>query len=82
MQNLLLAACGFGLGATLTTLHRLHEAEVKELLGVPEPVETVALIPVGYPVGKYGPTRRRPVEKILHHGALGRHEGLRRALHR
>ena len=39
---------------------------MKELLGIPETVETVALIPVGYPVGKYGPTTRRPVEEILH----------------
>jgi len=66
VQNLLLAARGLGLGAALTTLHKLHEGEVKELLGIPEKVETVALIPVGYPVDKYGPTTRLPVEKVMH----------------
>jgi nitroreductase len=66
VQNLLLAARGLGLGASLTTLHKGHEREVKELLGIPETVETVALIPVGYPIGKYGPTTRRPVEEVLH----------------
>lgn len=66
VQNLLLAARGLGLGATLTTLHKMHEAEVKQLLGIPDTAETVALIPVGYPRGKYGPTTRRPVEEILH----------------
>ncbi|MEX0786601.1 MAG: nitroreductase family protein, partial [Dehalococcoidia bacterium] len=59
VQNLLLAARGLGLGATLTTLHKLHETEVKELLGIPADVETVALIPIGHPRGKYGPTTRR-----------------------
>ena len=67
VQNLLLAARGLGLGASLTTLHKGHEQEVKELLGVPETVETVALIPVGHPIGRYGPTTRRPVEEVTHH---------------
>ena len=66
VQNLLLAARGLGLGAVLTTLHKRHEQEVKELLGIPETVETVALIPVGYPIGSYGPTTRRPLEEIVH----------------
>lgn len=66
VQNLLLAARGLGLGASLTTMHKFHDREVKELLDIPENVETVALIPVGYPIGKYGPTTRLPVEKITH----------------
>jgi nitroreductase len=66
VQNLLLAARGLGLGATLTTLHKMHDAEVKELLGIPNTVETVALIPIGYPKGKYGPTKRRPIDEVTH----------------
>ena len=66
VQNLLLAARGLGLGASLTTLHKMHEAEVKELLGIPENIETIALIPVGHPIGKYGPAARRPVEDVTH----------------
>jgi nitroreductase len=66
VQNILLAARGLGLGATLTTLHKMHEAEVKELLGLPDNVETIALIPVGWPRGKYGPTTRRSVDEVLH----------------
>ena len=66
VQNLLLAARGLGLGATLTTLHKMHEAELKQLLGIPEKVETVALIPIGHPAGKYGPTKRRPIEDVTH----------------
>lgn len=66
VQNLLLAARGLRLGASLTTLHKLHEDDVKQLLGIPQTVETIALVPVGYPRGKYGPNRRRPVEEVLH----------------
>ena len=67
VQNLLLAARGLGLGSVITTFHRDHEREIKELLGIPNKVETAALLPVGYPVegAGYGPTRRRPVEKVI-----------------
>ena len=71
VQNLLLAARGLGLGATLTTLHRLHEQDVKDLLGIPANVEAVALIPVGHPIGRYGPTKRRPVDDVVHYDRWG-----------
>ena len=71
VQNLLLAARGLGLGATLTTLHRLHEQDVKDLLGIPANVEAVALIPVGHPISKYGPTKRRPVDDVVHYDRWG-----------
>jgi len=66
VQNLLLAARALGLGATLTTVYRTHEAEVKQLLGIPDSVETMALIPLGYPVGKFGPTSRVPAESVAY----------------
>jgi nitroreductase len=49
VQNLLLAARALGLGTVLTTLHTQYEREIKALLHIPDPVETAALIPVGYP---------------------------------
>jgi len=66
VQNLMLAARALGLGTALTTLHRAHEAEVKQLLGIPEGVETMALIPLGWPVGKFGAGPRIPVEKVTY----------------
>ncbi|MCH8162422.1 MAG: nitroreductase family protein, partial [Chloroflexi bacterium] len=66
VQNLMLAARALGLGTTLTSLHKLHEAEVKELLGVPEGVDTMALIPLGWPKGKFGKPVRMPVEKVVY----------------
>ena len=66
VQNLLLAARGLGLGSVITTIHKQYEEEIKALLGIPENVETAALLPVGYPAAgtRYGPTRRNPVEDV------------------
>ena len=68
VQNLLLAARGMGIGSVLTTLFKRHDAEIKALLGIPENIETAALLPLGYPAegDGYGPTRRRPVEEVTH----------------
>lgn len=75
VQNLMLAARALGYGTTLTTLHALHEADVKELLGVPDDVETVALIPLGRPKGKFGMPRRQPAVEVVfwdHWSATGK----------
>ncbi len=66
VQNLLLAARGLGLRASLTTLHKLHDQEMKDLPGIPDTVETISPIPVGQPIGRYGPTTRKPVEEVTH----------------
>ena len=66
VQNLMLAARALGLGTTLTTLHRFHEKETRELLGVPDDYETMAMIPMGWPTGKFGTGPRRPVEEVTY----------------
>jgi nitroreductase len=71
VQNLMLAARALGLGTTLTTLHKHHDADVKELLGIPDGVETMALIPMGWPKGNFGTGPRRPVEEVTHWDAWG-----------
>jgi nitroreductase len=61
VQNAMLACVAEGLGCTLTTLHCLREPEVKELFDIPDPWATVAMVPIGYPVGKgHGPITRKP----------------------
>ena len=65
VQNLMLQARELGYGTTLTTLHMWHEKEVKELLGIPDGIETVALIPIGKPKGKFGKPARIPAEKVV-----------------
>lgn len=73
VQNILLAAIGMGLGSCLTSLHKRYEDEIKALLGIPENVETAAILPVGFPAdnARYGPTRRAPVEEVLYRDRWG-----------
>ena len=60
VQNAMLACVAEGLGCTLTTLHCLREAEVKSLLNVPDSWATLAMVPIGYPVGRgHGPITRK-----------------------
>ncbi len=66
VQNLLLAARAHGLAACLTTWHLLAEAELKEILGIPKGVETFAVIPIGWPLRRFGPVKRGPVEEMIH----------------
>ena len=71
MQNLFLAARALGLGTRLTTTHIRREEEVKALLGIPDHVETVALTPLGYPRGRFGPTDRRPAAEVTSYNRWG-----------
>lgn len=66
VQNILLAARGLGLGSVLTTRQTRFEKEIKQMLGIPEGVVTVALLPVGFPAEgtRYGPTRRKPLAEV------------------
>lgn len=66
VQNLMLAARSRGLGSVLTTLHLLDEKPFREILGLPYDVNTLALIPVGYPEGKFGPPLREPAVAVTH----------------
>ncbi|MBI2761547.1 MAG: nitroreductase family protein [Chloroflexi bacterium] len=65
VQNLMIAARAFGVGTTLTTIHRLRQDEVRTLLGIPSTVETAALIPMGYPTGRWGVGKRKPLEQVV-----------------
>jgi nitroreductase len=65
VQNLLLAARALGLAATPTTFAVADRAAAREVLGLPEDIQPFSLIPVGYPLGKFGPVTRRPVSEIM-----------------
>ena len=66
VQNIILACRAFGLGTVLTTIHMFYEDEVKAILGLPAEVQTYALMPIGYPRGKFGPIKRRPVSEVAY----------------
>ena len=64
VQNILLSCRAHGLGATLTTVASLYEDDLKPILKLPDDVNTYALIPIGYPRGKFGPVQRMAVEEV------------------
>ena len=66
IQNVLLACRAVGLGASLTTLHRSFGEECDRWLGLPADCPTIALLPIGWPMGKHGRPPRRPVDESLH----------------
>jgi len=66
VQNVILACRAFGLGTLITTNHLRVEPEFKALLGIPNDVDTFALMPIGWPEGRFGPLSRRPLEEVLH----------------
>lgn len=66
VQNILLACRALGLGATLTGFMSAYRAELHDLFDVPENYCPVAMIPIGWPVGNFGPTQRKPVHDVAH----------------
>ena len=65
IQNLLLGARALELGAAPTTLALTDRKAVAEVLHLPQTMAAYALIPVGYPLGKFGPVTRKPLEEIM-----------------
>ncbi len=65
VQNLMLAARALGLGTVLTTLHRRRKAQIHDILGIPENIESAAIIPLGWPDREYGPNRRPSLEQFV-----------------
>jgi hypothetical protein len=48
-------------------LHRVHGEEIDRYLGLdPEKTPSIAMIPIGWPIGRYGRPPRRPIEESLH----------------
>ncbi len=65
--SFMLALRSRGLGSAWTTLHLGREKEAAALLGIPETVTQVALLPVAYTLGTdFRPAGRPPVERIVH----------------
>jgi nitroreductase len=71
VQNMLLAARALGLGATLTSRHLMYEEEVEAALGLPSGVHSYAILPIGYPMGHFGPVGRGPLSDIVYENHWG-----------
>ena len=71
VQNILLAARALGLGATLTTLYLQFEKEAEAALGLLSGVHSYALLPIGYPMGRFGPVRRIAPADVVYEDRWG-----------
>jgi nitroreductase len=62
-----LAARARGIGSAWTTFHLDHEAEIADLLGIPESVTQVCLLAVGYYTGDtFTPAPRRSAGEVTY----------------
>jgi len=66
VQNLLLAARALGYGGVITHFHAPVEAELRELLGIPDDTLVAATVTLGVPEGSHGPVRRRPLSELVY----------------
>ncbi len=71
VQNLLLAARGLGLSGSIFNLPLGHEAELRELLAIPDNNQIHCCLPIGYPTDKHGPLGRKPVKQVAYDGRFG-----------
>jgi len=70
--SFMLALRSRGLGSALTTLHLEYERDAAALLGIPETVTQIALIPVAYYTGTdFLPGKRKPVEAVTYVNTWG-----------
>jgi nitroreductase len=72
VQNMLLAARALGLGATLTTLYLQHETAAEAAMGIPDGYHSYAILPIGFPLGKFGPVRRAPLADVVYADTWGK----------
>lgn len=71
IQSMMLTAWEAGVGSNFVGFHGLDA--VRPLLGIPDDVDVVGIIPFGYPakpVGK-GKKRRKPIGEVVHRGRFG-----------
>jgi nitroreductase len=66
VQNMLLAIRALGLGSTLTTRHMIHAKEADAAMGLPPDVHSYAILPIGYPMGKFGPVGRGKLSDFVY----------------
>jgi len=69
----MLAARADGVGSSLTSVLSLKESEVHSILGVPADKgwHMSCCVPMGYPTGKWGVAKRRPVHEVTYRNTWG-----------
>jgi nitroreductase len=72
IQSMMLTAWSEGVGSNWVGFLGLSEA--KTLLGIPDQLELLAIVPFGYPAqpGGHGNKQRKPIGAVAHRGAFGK----------
>lgn len=65
VQNILLGARAMNLGANLSNMPLWFNRGARRTLGLPSSITPVVLITLGWPLGKYGPNKRKPVGDVV-----------------
>lgn len=71
IQSMMLAAWARGVGSNWVGFHHLEN--VKPLLGIPDDVDVLAIVPFGYPVAALGAgqKKRKPLGEVAHRERFG-----------
>ena len=72
VQNMLLATRALGLGTTLTTRHTGYANEVDAIFGLPSGLHSYAILPIGWPMGRFGPLSRGPLKDFVFQDQWGK----------
>lgn len=74
--HLLLAAANHGLTGVYMSAYKAGTpdvaAEIRAILGVPEGIDPITIVPIGYPGEAAGPKVVIPVDEVVFHEAFGR----------
>ena len=69
--NIMLGAYSRGLGSVYMSAYTKDEPkvseEIKQILGIPQNVEPISIIPLGYPDEIPEPKELRPIEEMIHY---------------
>ena len=71
VQNLMLAAGAIGLGTALTTIAVGFADELRTIVGFPDHIRPMAVVPIGHPARPLGPPRRDPFAIRSHRDRYG-----------
>ena len=74
--NIMLAACQRGLGSVYMSAYRADDQsiaqEIRQVLGIPESVDPITIIPLGYPDETPEPKVVKALEEIVFYEAFGK----------
>jgi nitroreductase len=69
---MLLATRALGLGTTLTTRHTGYGKEADAIFGLPAGVHSYAILPIGWPTGRFGSLGRGPLKGVVFQDQWGK----------